>query len=683
MDIMGYKEIWSDDGNIPDHRINVKSHYWNMASGEHYFADCKHKNTICRKIKRIEEVSSEIANSDFAVKPIGDIEGHMMVTDATNSEVIGANLNTPIMPNYVRDLAGRIICIAESFPVQKEPSRTKRFPEGSFVVDENIDADNLIERVFFANFRTLDMSIKEKEYYKGYDVVKYSSYDSANLHPYKLRVDSFYQDGWKLPQTEMLFVKKQEDQELLQSKIDEFDKKWEEYLDKHNYEAFYESVGGEEYFEELFNAGITLIPTLEAYNANPIVDEHFNLVDFHSGKFVSEFHDVHSYVDSDLPSGTIVNVVEPGYITHYRIKKATVVVSNGSSYVSKHNDPDPLFPDLRLPHQRTSSKWGDVFIPTHPKHFEISAIWGWDAKTGLFMQEKGPIWDPLHYYYESVDKIIKAYDGEVLDENYWLIPVPSEMKMKFYPVVPFEGFDVLDMSERNDRIEHRVRPTTMCKRYTENVFSANIGYHSMPPEFEYELDSWFSPELSPVKRVISDVPLNIRSKIADPILCNVPAKLYLSRQSEVSQGNPYWVNDMTHLHDSTGEFKNDYPYLARYYENLISKVRVSAMSNLYVFVDDVDLSMLRAEYVSSLKIPNNIDESIRDFTLAYYDLKEKSFLRIKNRVDLFDKFYDEYLMSSWNSSACDDMSYMLKDQNIEKLNESQFSSVAIMQPPTF
>lgn len=683
MDIMGYKEVWSEEGNIPEHRINVKSHYWNMGAGEHYFADCKHKETICRKVKRIDEVSQEIADSDFAVKPIGDIEGHMMVLDSTNSEVIKSNSATPIMPNYVRDLAGRVICIAECFPTQKESSRTKKFPKSAFLVDDKIDPNSLLENVFFSNFRTLDMSPEVREYYQGDDLKKFSVYESANLHPYKLRVDTFYQDGWKIPQTEMLFSMKQEDAVKLQARIDEFEKKWEEFLDKHNYEAFYESVGGEQYFEDLFKDGVTLIPTLEAYNANPVVDYDFNLVDYYNGKFVAEFHEVHSYIDSDLPAGTIVSVVEPGYVTEYRVKQAKVVVSNGSQFESKHNDPDPLFPDLRLPHQRTSSKWGDVFIPTHPKHFETSAIWGWDAKTGLFMQEKGPIWDPLHYYYASVDEIIEAYDDTVLAENYWHIEVPSEMKHKFYPVIPFEGFDILDIAEREDRIEHRVRPVTMCKRYTENVFSANIGYHAMPPEFEYELDSWFSPELSPVKRVMLEVPLNIRDKIADPILCNVPAKLYLSRQNEIAKTNPYWVNDISYLNDSTGEFKKDYPYLSRYYDNLTSKVRVSAMSNLYVFVDDVDLKMLRTEYVSGLRLPPQIDEAIRDFNLAYYDLKDKSFIRIKNRVDLYEKFYDEYVMSSWNSSACEDMSYMLKDQNIEKLNESQFSSVAIMQPPTF
>ena len=683
MDIMGYKETWSDEGIIPDHRINVKSHYWNMGAGEHFFADCKHKNTICRKVKRIEEVSLEIADSDFAVKPVGDIEGHMIVEDYTNSGAIGANRDIPVMPNYVRDLAGRVICIAECFPVQKEASRSKRFPEGSFVVDESIDKNELIENVFFSNFRTLDMSKEQRDYYQGDNLTTHSAYESANLHPYKLRLDTFYQDGWKVPQTEMLYVKKQEDGSLVQSLIEDLESKWETYEDKLNYEGFYESIGGEEYFEDLFNQGVTLIPTLEAYNANPVVDREFNLVDFHAGKFVAEFHEVHSYVDSELPSGTIVNVVEPGYCTHYRAKKAKVVVSNGSQFMSVHEDPDPLYPDLRLPHQRCSSKWGDVFIPTHPKHFETSAIWGWDIKTGLFVQEKGPIWDPLHYYYESVDIIIKSYDGEVKDENYWLIDVPSNMKRRFYPVVPFEGFDILDLSEREDREEHRVRPLTMCKRYTESVFSANIGYHAMPPEFEYELDSWFSPESSPVKRVVVDVPLNIRNKLADPILCNVPAKLYMSRQVENSNGNPYWVNDITLLNDSTGEFKKDYPYLSRYYDNLTSKAKVASMSNVYVYITDIDLNMLRTEYVSSLSLPASIDDEIRDFNLAYFDFKEKAFLRLKNRVDLYDKFYDEYVMSSWNSSDCNDMSYMLKDQNVEKLNDSQFSSVAIMQPPTF
>ena len=41
------------------------------------------------------------------------------------------------------------------------------------------------------------------------------------------------------------------------------------------------------------------------------------------------------------------------------------------------------------------------------------------------------------------------------------------------------------------------------------------------------------------------------------------------------------------------------------------------------------------------------------------------------------------MVSFWNSSKADDLAYMLKDESVAKLEESTFSSVAIMQPPTF
>lgn len=686
MDIMGYKTYWGEsDGEIPESRINVASHIWDMAKGEHFFDNCKHKNVICRKVKRLDDsVDDDVKESIFAVKPVGDVLGHMMVKDNTLTNFTEVDDNIPIMPNYVRDLAGRVVCIAECYPTQKESSRTKRFPEAAFIVNDDIDPNNLIENVFFSNFRTLDMSPESFEYAQGGEVVDHYSYASANLYPYKLRVDSFYQDGWRLPQTEMLYVKKNKDGGVTESALGRFLAKWQVSENKNDYEAFYEECGGEEYFEELFNQGVTLVPTLEGYNANPVVDRDFNLVDFSSGKYVSEYHDIVEYVDSDQASGIIVKVIEPGFATFFQTKKAKVIVSNGSGYVSKNAmDPDPLYPDLRLPHARSSSKWSDLIIPTHPKHFEHASIWGWDFKTGMFIQEKGALWDPLHYYYESVDKIISNYERDVLDENYWHIAVPSEMKARFYPVIPFEGFDILDEDELEDRIEHRIRPTTMCKRYTENVFSANIGYHPMPPEYEFEIDSWFVPDLSPVKRVVLEVPLNVRNKLAEPIHCTVPAKLYLSRQTENSNNSKYWISEVNNLNDSSGDSKVDYPYLSRYYDHLTSMTKVKSLINLYVLIDDIDLGLLRTEYTSQIEMPGSIDLSIRDMALAYYDFKEKSFLRLKDRVKLYNNFYDEYVMSSWNSSACEDMAYMLKDESVNKLDDSQFSSVAIMQPPTF
>ncbi|HAG52195.1 MAG TPA: hypothetical protein DCL21_00210 [Alphaproteobacteria bacterium] len=687
MDIMGYKSVWKEtEGEIPQKRINVASHVWDMSKGEHFFKGFKYKNVICRKVKDISIVDDAVANSSFAVRPIGDVSGHMLVEDCTLSSLNSTDSNIPIMPNYVRDLAGRVICIAECYPLQKEASKTKLFPIGAFLMDENVEGSDLLENVFFSQFRTLDMSYEERYGLSGHeDINLHFAYDSANLHPYKLRVDSFYQDGWRIPQTEMLYVNKNEDGSVTESALSDFKARWFHSENQNNYEAFYQECGGEDYFEKLFEAGVTLVPTLEGYNANPLVDRDFNLVDYTVGKYVPDLHDLVNYVDSELPIGCIVKVVEPGYLTHKETVPAKVIVSNGSQYVSGHSaDPEPLFPDLRLPHQRISSKWGDVHVPTHPKHFETPSIWGWDFKTGMFLQERGPIWDPLHYFYESVDDIIHYYQDEPMDDNYWLYEVPSEMKMRFYPVMPFEGFDILDNFEKEDRLEYLTRPYSTCKRYTENVFSANIGYHPMPIEFEYELDSWFSPELSPKQRVLSDVPLNIRDKLAEPIQCNVPAKLYFNRQVENSKNNPYWTDDSSIMADSVGEYKKDYPYLSRYLDHITSVTRVKELSKMFLdSSEDVDLGMQKSEFVSTIELPNSIDASIRDMTVAYYDLKEKSFDRIKSRHGLYQNFYGEYVMCSWNSDDSNDLTYMLKDTSVATLEQSNFSSVAIMQPPTF
>ena len=686
MDFMGYKRLWNEDGEIPSSRINVESHIWDKTEGEHFFDDCKHKNAICRKIRNVKGLEESLVDSRFAVKPVGDTLGHMMVRDNTATSATLTEDLYPIMPNYVRDLAGRVICIAECFPTQKESSKSKRFPNGSFCIDENFEGSELIENVFFANFRTLDISPVAMSDVSGQGDEEFIfTYNKANLHPYKLRTDTFYQDGWKLPQTEMLYFRKSADGSITEAAINDFMGKWDESINHDNYEAFYEECGGEEYFEDLFNKGVTLIPTLEGYNANAIVDKDFNLVDYHAGKYVAEFHELVDYVDSDQPAGTIVSVIQPGFLTHNQLRKAMVIVSNGVNYVSpNHTDPDPLFPDLRLPHSRTSSKWGDVHIPTHPKHFENPAIWGWDFKTGMFLQEKGPIWDPLHYYYHSHEIISYYYQDKSIEGNGWLYAVPADMKTKFYPVIPFSGFDILDNHEKEDRLEYGARPYTLCKRYDESIFTANIGYHPMPVEFEYEIDPWVAPDLAPMQRVLTDVPLNIRDRLAEVIQCNVPAKLYLARQNEHSEGNPYWFNEPTSVENSTGDFRKDYPYLDRYLDHLTSVVRVKELSKMFLGENyDIDLDMLMSEYISGIKVPPAIDDHLRDMTVAYYDLKEKSFNRLKNRHRLYRYHNSEYVMNVWNCADSDDLTYMLKGESVAKLEESKFSSVAIMQPPTF
>jgi hypothetical protein len=686
MDMMGYKSTWSEsDGDIPTKRINIRSHIWDKAKGEHFFNNFKYKDVICRKIKKTDGLDDAILDSRFAVTPAGDIFGHMMIEDNTTTSALNVENKYPIMPNYVRDLAGRIICIAECFPNQKESVKNKLFPQGAFCIDEKFEGYDLLENVFFSSFRTLDMSPSPAYNMHSGEEDFIFTYNNPNLHPYKLRVDTFYQDGWKLPQTEMLFVKKPENILNTDRYIAEFLKKWEKSENKHDYEAFYEECGSEEYFNELFENGVTLIPTLEGYNADAIVDREFNLVDYHQGKYVAEFHDMQDYADSDLPAGTIVKVLEPGFLAYNELKKAKVLVSNGVHYESPNKqDPDPLYPDVRLPHSRTSAKWGDLHIPTHPKHFEHSSIWGWSAKSGMFLQEKGPIWDPLHYFYESVDLIIHYYQDDVMEDNRWLFEVPKEIKTRFYPVIPFAGYDILDSFEKQDRLEYIARPYTLCKRYDDEIFTANIGYHPMPPEFEYEIDPWTVPDLAPMNRVMVEVPLNLREKIASVVQCNIPSKKYLKVQNENSEGNPYWMYDANTVSNSSGVVMQDYPYLARYLENLTSKSRVKVLTK--PFLDayfKVDTNLLLSEYISSISVPNSIDEEIRDITVAFYDLKEKSFNRLKNKNQIYNNYYDDYVMGYWNCSSCDDLIFLLKDESIDKLEASQFSHVAIMQPPTF
>lgn len=681
MDLAGYKSFWTEStGDIPKKRINVASHVWDLSQGEGFFRNFRFKDIICKKIKKVEDLPENILESNFVVSPAGDISGHMMVKDCTISRFCGCDSHVPIMPNYVRDLAGRIICIAECFPIQKESYYTGRFPTNSFVIDENYEGFDLLENIFFSSFRTLDPVLKSE----NSEFMEYV-YPKSNLHPYKLRVDTFYQDGWRIPQTELLYVKINEDKQELETALNEFLSKWElAHSHKKGYEEFYEEVGGEEYFEELFQKGVTLIPTLEGYNATCIVDKNFNLVDFNQGKIVPNFHEIIGYKDSNQPAGTIIEVIEPGYITEFNVKKAKVFVSNGNSYVSENKmDPDPVFPNLKLPHQRTSEKWGNVYIPTHPKHFEKPAIWGWDPKTGAFIQEKGPIWDPLHYYYKSVDKIIDSFQDEPFADNLWFYEVPNEMKLKFYPVVPFAGFDIFDIDEKIDRSKYISRPFTVCKRVELDVFCAEIGYHPMPVEYEYEFDPWFSPELSPVNRVYTEVPLNIRDRLIGVIKPSISVKEYQEIQNKNSKGNPTILTEDLLLRNSQGDLKKDFPYLDRYTENIVSEKLVSRLMIPLFYSEIIDIEQDRAEYISELDISAQLDEIIPDMNLAYYEFKDISFVMLQNRYRLYNKHKENYIMSYWNSLKAEEMEVLDMNDSSENLDQGQFSSVAIMQPPEF
>ena len=186
------------------------------------------------------------------------------------------------------------------------------------------------------------------------------SYLGANLYPYKLRLDTFYIDGYKLPQTQMLYARGMADGvspahgRKLGTK---FLQEWQQRPPEMDYEAWMESLGDTR-LNELFEAGCTVIPTFEACSGYHVVSPEFEQEDFWPGRAVPGLHEVMEIRADSSPFGTILEVLEPGFVTADIVHKAKVIISDGSGYVSPNaSDPNPLVPNHNLPHTRTVAEW--------------------------------------------------------------------------------------------------------------------------------------------------------------------------------------------------------------------------------------------------------------------------------------------------------------------------------------
>jgi hypothetical protein len=429
------------------------------------------------------------------------LDGHNLAALNSAARTLEIDDKVPVSPLFARDLTGRIIHIGYG-PEHKTKAEwfekaEVTFPRNCRDVTVKVEGADLIENVFFTRFRTLDHTPK-------------LAYSSPENYPYKLRLDTFYQDGWRLPQTELVYARsgkaraKKLGEELLA--------KWDSRSEGESYEDFYEKIGGEAHFEQLFEKGCTLIPTFEAANGYNQVSDDFELQDFWPGRAVEGLHDIVDMQQSDAPKGTILEVQCPGFVTEKYVSPAKVVVSDGSSYKTPHSsDPQPMLPDLRLPHQRAAAKWESMWLPTHPSHFEAPALWGWGEQTGRFLQQSGPVWDPLHYFYASQPLVLRAF-RQPLAGNAFLAKVPEVMKTRFYPIVPMSGRDEMNLEVFAERRAMGYVPTSRVSHALAGE-TADVGYHPMPAWFEYEFDSFAFPELAPQNRV-SAPPADLEPRLA-------------------------------------------------------------------------------------------------------------------------------------------------------------------------
>lgn len=530
-----------------------------------------------------EEVRLEGVSDNLLMQPEGTVDGHNTMYDSTFMMSIPLDKQVPLSPLFVKDLAGRMIYTGFG-PERKTGLEWADYaPEGSEDVDPlvalvvfprfcrdvaGMPGRELLEQVFLTKFRCLEMSRDYNGLLSGADdedPLVSASYLGANLYPYKLRLDTFYIDGWKLPQTQMVYARGERDgvnPTNAARMADQLMQRWQEKTPDVSYEDWLDGMGDAE-LERLYMGGCTVIPTFEACNGYHVVGPHFELEDYWPGRAVPGLHEVVETRGDKAPAGTILEVVEPGYVTATNVKPAKVIASDGGGYVSPNAaDPLPLVPNLNLPHPRVIDEWRATWLPTHPEHFEEPAIWGWELNVGRFMQVSGPLWDPLHYYYESVDKVLAAFDAQPVSETRPLVPVPEDMEHRFYPIVPMSGFDTFSQDEYQRRSEKGLGVQSCIIRVPTKDFTAGLGYHPMPAEFEFELDTFWFPEMHPLNRDQGLVPPELNTRIVPVVQPRVTVSVFTPTVNMPEDA--VWFKDEGKLFTPVVDPLLNYPQLTRY-----------------------------------------------------------------------------------------------------------------------
>ncbi|HEX2859716.1 MAG TPA: hypothetical protein VHP58_05930 [Alphaproteobacteria bacterium] len=422
-----------------------------------------------------------------------------------------------------------------------------------------------LETVFLTRFRQLEIAQQPGLSASGGAEAEVGVYERANLYPYKLRPDTFYIDGYKLPQTSMLFARGA-DEGVIATVAEKLGEdllyKWSHRDTSKNWEKFSAEQGGEAWIEDLFTKGCTIIPTFEAHNGYNVVSTDFELTDYWPGRAVLGLHSIVEMKPSKAPPGTILEVLEPGFVTATVVRPARVVISDGSRYVSPHgNDIVPMLPNLYLPHGRTIADWNSCWLPTHPGHFEEPALWGYDIlDTGRFVQLSGPLWDPLHYYYASTDPMLRAFNTPGSANG--SVKVPPEMLNRFYPMAAPEGFDTFDTAELQRRIQNNIYPKTAIVRHRNEKPGCDFGYHPLPSEYEYEFDPFWMPDQHPHNRGQGTCPENLLSRLAPVIIPPIGVQAY--RQTLKVPEEAPWFGQEELLANASLDPVECFPQLARY-----------------------------------------------------------------------------------------------------------------------
>lgn len=379
----------------------------------------------------------------------------------------------PLAPVFVRDLCGRVIHTG-LLPLPTPPD-LPLFPAGCADVPATMVGAEHLENSIFCLWSLLDiappMGVSPAQQ-PGWQLR--SAYPNPAGYPYKIRPYTFYADGWRLPQVPRLFARRNPQ---ASSSGEAFLQRWHQRPGGQDYEAFYEANGASAWFEELFLQGVTVIPTLEAYNGAFQMNADYSVGGVEAGRVVVGLHQVAEERESSLPQGTILAVVSPGYVTATQVVPAVVVASNGPSLTPA----SALRPNIALPHPHLAPRWDACWLPQQPSDFTAPALWDWVAD-GRFCQVAGPLWCPQHYVYASTGSLIRA-GRQPLPQCPSLFTLPEKLRTNMAPVVPLGWYDTLNENTRLARAnspEHPLHGTALDTLPLGQTLSP-VGYHPLPP----------------------------------------------------------------------------------------------------------------------------------------------------------------------------------------------------------
>jgi hypothetical protein len=510
-------------------QIRALAGRWNLAEGQH--------PSVARTLPELTSFPLFVEPEDEVLLGIGlpvsmTTNGHHMVEDQTYLGAKGEVDAWPLAPVFVRDLCGRVIHTGLN-PLAAPPA-VPLFPTGCADVTATVPGADLIENSVFLSLRKLECAEPKGVLLAGQTEYQLqSTYSHPEEYPYKLRVDTFYADGWRLPQVPRVFTRNVspiEAQEAGQT----FLRVWEERPAGQGYEEFYEAQNGDAWFEELFLKGCTVIPTLEACNGRYHVGDDFRATGVDAGRAVPGLHVVAEEKDSNQPKGTILQVVEPGWAMQTMIHPAKVVISNGSGF-SEPEYPQPQIPNLRWPHPKQAPHWGATWLPTHPQHFAEPALWDWGA-TGHFVQISGPLWDPVHYTYTSTLPILRSLRKPV-EGNPYVFQLSPVLKDRFHPVTAQTWCDIFNektWQQRQEDTEHPLHDSAL-DQVVLGTPVASVGYHPLPEGLEYELDPAAFPDLNP-RNSVDDCPEALANRVGGKAVLQVPVESLAKYTVVVSDG---------------------------------------------------------------------------------------------------------------------------------------------------